>query len=99
MKLRDDAVTILEQVIEALRAAESAGALPRMLQPVSEVRDPYGRITLRLVDHAGRSVEFLMTKPSDLTEPVIVIPSDTNPREVDPARVDASAVLARAGLV
>jgi len=96
--LRDEAVDVIDTVIARLRAAEGAGALPRVLAPVSEIRDSYGRITLRSVGHAGHHVEFFVTEPSDLTTPMVLLPGDANPREVDPARVDAAAVALRAGL-
>lgn len=99
VELRDETVATLDRAINRLRAADSAGGLPRVLRPVSETRDPLGRIVLRLVGHAGHYVEFLMTDMSDLTKPLVVLPSDTNPREVDPALLDALSIAVRAGVV
>lgn len=97
--MRNNVVQALRRAVDVLRVADEAGGLPRVLQPFQETRDPYGRITLRLVAHPRRSVEFLMTEPSDLTSPMVVLPGDTNPREIDPARVDAATVFERAGVV
>jgi SAM-dependent methyltransferase len=96
--LRDESAAALNLAIDRLRAADTEGALPRVLRPVDEIRDPLGRITLRLVGHGGRHVEFLMTEQTDLTKAVVVLPSDTNPREVDPAFLDAASIAVRAGV-
>lgn len=98
LAMRDEVAAVLDRAIERLRAADAEGALPRVLQPVEEVRDPYGRITLRLLAHGQTSVEFLMTELSDLTQPLILLTGPTNPREVDPARLDAATVFERAGV-
>lgn len=95
--LRDGAAGAIREAIRRLRAADDDGALPQVLQPLRETRDPYGRITLRLVGHRGH-VEFLMTAPSDLTQPLVVLRGDTNPREVDPALLPVAVVAERAGL-
>ena len=98
-RVRIEAPEVLSNVVNALRSANEAGALPRVLQPAAETRDPYGRITLRLVGYGGRSVEFLMTGPSDLTIPVVHFPGATNPREVHPALLQARTLQERAGLM
>lgn len=97
-ELRAEAVAALDRVLNRLRDLDEAGALPTVFQPLEEVRDPYGRITLRLVGHGGRPAEFLMTRPTDLANPLIVLRGITNPREVDPVCLDANEVLEQAGL-
>ncbi len=98
VELRDETVVTLDRAVDRLRAADLADGLPRVLRPVSETRDPLGRIVLRLVGHAGHYVDFLMTEMSDLTKPLVVLPSETNPREVDPALLDAVSIAVRAGV-
>jgi hypothetical protein len=95
---RRRAPEVIATAIARLRAADEQGALPRVLQPASETRDPFGRITLRLVGYGGRSTEFLMTSSSDLKDPIIHFPGDANPREVDPACIPARNVLEAAKL-
>jgi SAM-dependent methyltransferase len=96
---RDEIVGDLEQAMERMRIADSSGAFPQVLQPISETRDPYGRITLRLTDYKGHHVEFLMTEHTDLTRPIVYLRSEVNPREVDPVRMDAAEIAERAGVV
>jgi hypothetical protein len=96
--LRDAATSSLETALSRLRAADASEAFPQVLQPLQETRDPFGRITLRLVGHGGRQVEFLMTKPSDLTQPIVVLRGETNPREVDPVSLPAEELIRRAGV-
>lgn len=96
--LREKAAAAIGRAIERLREADAFGALPQVLQPVSELRDPYGRITLRLVDHRQHHVEFLMTRQTDLTKPVVVLHSGTKPREVDPVCLPAEEITRRAGV-
>ena len=88
----------MTKVVGALRSANDSGALPRVLQPSTETRDAYGRITLRLMGYGGRSAEFLMTGPSDLTTPIVYFPGASNPREVHPASIPAPEVQERAGV-
>ena len=97
-ELRDQAVKALQVATKRLRAADEAGALPEVLQPLRETRDTYGRITLRLTGHRGQ-VEFLMSETSDLVHPIIVLRGETNPREFDPTRLPADVVSERAGVV
>jgi SAM-dependent methyltransferase len=97
LSLRDESVPVIQEAIRRLRTADEDGALPQVLQPASETRDPYGRITLRLVGHQGH-VEFLMTEPSDLTHPIVFLRGQTNPREVDPVRIRADLIAERAGV-
>lgn len=96
--LRDETVKVLQGATKRLRSAEEAGALPEVLQPLRETRDTYGRITLRLTGHRGQ-VEFLMSEPSDLTHPAVVLRGETNPREFDPVRLPAEMVSERASIV
>jgi hypothetical protein len=98
-RVRPEAPEVLANILRSLRAANDRGALPRVLQPSTETRDPYGRITLRLVGYGGRSTEFLMTQPSDLTIPIVYFPGESNPREVHPASIPAPDVQERAGLL
>lgn len=95
--LRDEAAGAIHDAIRRLRAADDDGAFPQVLQPLRQTRDPYGRITLRLIGHRGH-VEFLMTAPSDLTQPLVVLRGSTNPREVDPACLPRALVTERVGL-
>lgn len=90
--VRGKTITEGTSVVKAFRAADSGGALPTMLRPIEESRDSYGRITLKLVGHGGHRVEFLMTQASDLSRPIVLIPGDTNPREVDPICMDAELI-------
>lgn len=96
--LRDEAVVAASGAVRRLRDAEVNGLLPRVLQPVSETRDAFGRLTLRMNDHRGHPVECLLTEAADLSRPVVIVPSGANPREVDPLRLDALEVAARAGV-
>jgi hypothetical protein len=97
--LRDEALAAIDESVTKLRLADESGALPQVLQPVHEVRDPLGRITLTVVGHGNRYAEFLMTEPTDLAVPLVLLPGDTNPREIDPTVVPAGVAMRRAQLL
>ena len=95
-----DWTALTQEVAESVAAVkqcfarlEEKNALPRALQPLREIRDPFGRITLRLLAHAGHHIEFFLTEPIDLTRAVVLIPGPTNPREVDPTCLSAADVM------
>ena len=88
----------LRSVIHKLQVLLEEAALPVVLQPVEEIRDRFSRFRLRLLDHDEREVELVVTGPTDLTKPRILLRSNSNPREVDPELLDASLVEERMGL-
>lgn len=65
---------------------------------MSETRDAYGRLTLRMNDYRGHPVECLLTEPADLSRPVVIVSTGANPREIDPVRLDATELAELAGV-
>lgn len=91
-EIKNELLENLSGCLDSLRKAYLDKALPLVLLPEKETRDMYGRITLRLLTHSGIPHEFLMTRQTDLSQPVVVIACGSNPREVEPWLKDASEV-------
>ena len=96
--VRDSLDSGLRDAIWKLRGLLEDAALPVALQPVEEIRDRYSRFRLRLIDHGERDVELVVSGPTDLTKPRIILRASTSPREVDPELLDASVIEERMGL-
>lgn len=96
--VRDSLDSRLRGVISKLSGLLEEAALPVVLQPVEEIRDPYSRFRLRLLDHGERDVELVVTGPTDLTKPKIILRASESPREVDPELLDARVIEERMGL-
>jgi hypothetical protein len=98
LELQKDLYQNLGELLESLRLCTELRALPIVLHPIKETRDQFGRITLRLAGHRDEPIEFLMTSHSQMDSPVVVIPSDANPREVDPFHLLAGDVFSMAAI-
>jgi hypothetical protein len=98
LELQKELYQGLEELLKSLTMSTELRALPMVLHPIKETRDQYGRITLRLAGHRDEPIEFLLTSHSQMDSPVVVIPSDANPREVDPFHVLASDVFSMAAI-
>jgi hypothetical protein len=77
---------------EALRRLLESQALPQVIQPIEERRDPWGRRTLHALDERQVRREFYVATDTDLTHPYVWFPSGSNPREVAPLLVDLDQI-------
>jgi hypothetical protein len=78
--------------VDALERLIDARAMPQVLRPVDERRDPWDRRTLRTVDEDGVRREFYVLSPADLTRPCLWFATGANPREIAPLFVELDAV-------
>ena len=78
--------------VEALRRLLESQALPQIIQPIEERRDPWGRRTLHALDERQIRREFYVATETDLTRSYLWFPSGGNPREVAPVLVDLDQI-------
>jgi len=83
---------VLAQFAAKARGLVDNRGLPRVLTPLRESRDRFGRITLTCVDSRGHEYTFAMTVATDLSRPFIHIAGDNNPQEVDPEKLSIDVV-------
>jgi hypothetical protein len=85
---REEVFAAIDGVRELFDRLARNLVLPVVVEPQEERRDRYGRLTLVAEDGRGRTQEIFLSESIDLTRPLVWIPLDTNPRNVDPPLLD-----------
>jgi hypothetical protein len=83
-QLRQDLASVLQRAVQLLGELSEARAIPRVAEPIQEIRDKWSRMTYRLNLDDGMDVEAYFSETLALGGSYLYFGTETNPRPVDP---------------
>lgn len=91
-QIREELARTLDEAILLLDDLTNARAIPRMAEPIQEIRDKWNRITYKLNFEDGTDIEACFSGTLALGNGYLYFGTETNPRPVDPLLIPISEI-------